>query len=470
MSEMNELKQVIRDIINEMQDGMPANAPTSAPVPKGDLGIFDNVNNAISAAKEAQMKYEELLLADRKEVIAAIREDMLPHAQEYAEKMVNETGMGRISHKRTKLEVAITKTPGVEDLYTEAETGDHGMTLYELSPYGVVGAVLPSTNPIETLVNNGIGMLAAGNAVFFSVHPGALNVSLDAIRHINKIIKDVIGIDNLFVTISNPSNDKLTTMMEHDDISLLVVTGGPGIVRKALTSGKKTIGAGAGNPPALVDETADIKLAAANIYEGGSFDNAVLCTAEKAVIVVDEVADELIAGFKDEGAFFLTNEQDIQKVLDLTFVDGRPNKDYIGKDAKVILEAAGFNVQGDPLLIMMDVAVDHPFVMQEMLMPILPVARAKDFEQAKQYTLDVEQGLHHTATMHSNNIKRMNDVSRATKTSIFIKNGASFAGLGINGEGPTTFTIATPTGEGTTTARHFARRRRCVLTEGFSLK
>lgn len=465
MAEINELKQTIRDIINEMQNEEPSSIQT-----EGKKGIFEDVNDAIHAAKQAQQKYEQLKLADRKEVIAAIREGMQPDTQEYAEEIVAESGMGRVADKKAKLDLAIAKTPGVEDLHTEAETGDNGMTLYELSPYGVIGAILPSTNPVETLINNGIGMIAAGNAVFFSVHPGAKNVSIKAIRQLNGIINDVIGIDNLFVTITEPSNDKVNTMMEHDDVALLVVTGGPGIVKKALSSGKKTIGAGAGNPPALVDETAEVRRAAENIYLGAGFDNGILCTAEKAVVAVDEIADELIAGFKDEGAHFLTDPKDIQTLLDSTLVDGRPNKEYIGKDAKVILEAAGLSVQGDPKLVMMDVPVDHPFVMQEMLMPILPVTRAKDFSQARQYTLDVEQGLHHTATMHSNNIKRMNDVSSAIKTSIFVKNGSSFAGLGINGEGPTTFTIATPTGEGTTTARHFARRRRCVLTDGFSLK
>jgi propionaldehyde dehydrogenase len=465
VAEINELKQTIRDIINEMQNKNASNIPTG-----GNLGIFEDVNDAIAAAKQAQLKYEQLELAEREAVIAALREQLQPYAQEYAEKMVAETGLGRVADKKIKLEVAISQTPGVEDLYTEVETGDDGMTLHELTPYGVIGAVLPSTNPIETLVNNGIGMLAAGNAVFFSVHPGAKNISLTAIRKINEIIESVIGIKNLFVTVAEPSNDKVNTLMQHDDIAMLVVTGGPGIVKLALTSGKKAVGAGAGNPPALVDETANIKLAAEKIYQGAGFDNGVLCTAEKAVIAVNEIADELIEGFVNEGAYFMTDKNEIDTLLDLTFVDGRPNKKYIGKDAKVILKDAGINVQGDPKLIMMDVPVDHKFVMQEMLMPILPVARARDYEQAKQYALDVEQGLHHTATMHSNNIKRMNEFARAIKTSIFVVNESSFAGLGIGGEGPTTFTISTPTGEGTTTARNFARRRRLVVADGFSLK
>lgn len=465
MTETAELKNLIKSILLEYQD------PTqSEETQQKTYGIFDTVDEAISAAKAAQLEFETFSLATRKEVIEALRTELCPFVAEYARETVEQTGMGRVEDKTIKNKLALDKTPGVEDLRTEAETGDNGMTLYELSPYGVIGAILPSTNPVATLLNNGIGMLAAGNGVYFSVHPGAKNVSLKLIKHMNKIIEKVVGISNLFTSIAKPSNDAVNEMMQHKDVAILVITGGPGIVRMGLTSGKKTIGAGAGNPPALVDETANVDKAATDIYEGASFDNGILCTAEKGVIAVQNIERQLVDGLIRKGAYLITSEKDIQALVDATIIDNHPNKELIGKNAKVILESAGIQVTGDPKLIILRVSIDHPFVIKEMLMPILPVVSARDFKQAKEYALEMEQNLHHTAVMHSNNIGRMNEVARAMKTSIFVKNGSSFAGLGINGEGPTTFTIATPTGEGTTTARHFTRRRRCVLTDGFSLK
>lgn len=465
MSETEKIKELIKSILSEYQEPNQISETMQK-----TYGIFDTVDEAVAAAKSAQLEFEDLSLETRKEVIQALRSKLRPSVEEYARETVEQTGMGRVEDKIIKNKLALDKTPGVEDLKTEAETGDNGLTLYELSAYGVIGAILPSTNPIATLINNGIGMLAAGNGVFFSVHPGAKDVSLRIIKHMNQIIGNITNIHNLFVSITKPSNEAVNEMMQHKDIAMLVITGGPGIVRMGLTSGKKTIGAGAGNPPALVDETANIEKAAKNIFNGASFDNGVLCTAEKGVIAVRDIETDLVNRLVKEGAFLVTSEQNIQALVNATIVNNHPNKDLIGKNASEILNAADITFNGDPKLIILRASIDHPFVMKEMLMPILPVVTAQDFSQAKEYALVMEQDLHHTAVMHSNNIARMNDVARAIKTSIFVKNGSSFAGLGLNGEGPTTLTIATPTGEGTTSARNFARRRRCVLADGFSLK
>lgn len=472
MSETAQLEALIKKIMKEVQDGGIdlVSSPTKGNA-EGDNGVFDTVDEAIQAAKIAQLQYEGYSLESRRKLISAIREEMSKHTADLGDKSAKETGMGRAEDKRTKIELAINKTPGVEDLHTEAETGDNGMTLYELSPYGVIGAILPSTNPIPTLINNAIGMLAAGNGIYFSVHPGALNVSTWTVQMINQTIEKTIGIKNLVVTIAKPSNDKVGEMMAHPDIAILVVTGGPGIVRQALSSGKKAIGAGAGNPPALVDETANVEKAAKDITWGASFDNGILCTAEKSVVAVKDIEERLVHNMEQENAYLLKNKEDIDKLLDITLgKNNNPDRKYIGKNASFLLKEAGIKFSGDPKLIILRAEQDHPFVMKEMLMPILPIVKANDFEEALEMAVAIEQNLHHTATMHSKDVGRMNRVARALKTSIFVKNGPSFAGLGINGEGPTTFTIATPTGEGTTTARHFSRRRRCVLTDGFSLK
>lgn len=463
----DKLKELVKALIREYMN--ESNIPVQSSATQ--VGVFPDVDQAIAAAKKAQEQYEELSLEKRREVVAGIRKGMLPLVDKIAQDIFDETGMGRYEDKIAKLKLTIDKTPGVEDLVTEAETGDNGMTLYELSAYGVIGAITPSTNPVETLICNSIGMLAAGNAVFFSPHPGAKQVSKFAIEKLNELVYNACGIQNMVVTVDEPSIEAAQEMMLHPDVSLLVVTGGPGVVRQAMTSGKKTIGAGAGNPPAIVDETANVEKAAADIVFGASFDNNILCIAEKSVVAVKDIADYLILHMEKNGAYYVQDPQVVQMLADITIAEnGAPNRKFIGKNAGDILQAAGVAVDFDVRLIVMKTPKDHPFVMKEMLMPILPVVCAEDFDEALDTALQVEQKLHHTAVMHSQNIGRLNKAARKMQTSLFVKNGPSYAGLGFGGEGPTTFTIATPTGECTTTARNFARRRRCVLTDGFSIR
>lgn len=435
------------------------------------VGIFPTVDEAVSAAKVAQERLEDLSLEQRRGIIETIRQGMTPYIEKIARETFEETKMGRYEDKVQKLKLAIEKTPGVEDLVTEAVTGDKGMTLYELSPYGVIGAVTPSTNPAETLICNAIGMIAAGNAVYFSVHPGAKNVSGWVVSKLNELIYQNCGIKNLVVTIQKPSIEAAQEMMTHPDVALLVITGGPGVVRQAMKSGKKTIAAGEGNPPSLVDETADIEKAAADIVLGASFDNNILCTAEKSVVAVDSIADFLILQMEKQGAYYLSDERLIQKLVELTISDnGAPSRQFVGKNASDLLAAVGIEAGADIRVILLKADKSHPFVVKEMLMPILPVVTVQNFEEGLEAALAIENKRHHTATMHSQNIKRLNLAAKRFQTSIFVKNGSSFAGLGFGGEGPTTFTIATPTGECTTTARNFARKRRCVLTDGFSIR
>lgn len=460
------LKELVKNLIQEYNTN-------SAGIPSINThsGVFSSVDEAISAAKKAQAEYELMTLETRQKVVNNIRNGMQPLIQEFAKATVEETGMGRVEDKIQKLQLTIDKTPGIEDLHTVVETGDNGMTLYELSAYGVIVAITPSTNAVETLICNSIGMLAAGNAVCFSVHPGAAEVSKKAVEEINKLVYEACGLHNMLVTINKPSIETSKEMMRHPDVSLLVVTGGPGVVHEAMISGKKVIGAGAGNPPSIVDETANISKAAADIVAGASFDNNILCIAEKSVVAVKDIVSSLISEMEKHGAYYVNDEAVIKKMVDLTIAEnGQPSRKYIGKDASIILKDVGISVDYDVRIIIMNTPQNHPFVIKEMLMPILPIVTAQNFDEALEVALEVEQNLHHTATMHSQNTGRLNKAAKSIKTSIFVKNGPSFAGLGFGGEGSTTFTIATPTGEGTTTARHFARRRRCVLTDAFSIR
>lgn len=383
-----------------------------------------------------------------------------------------ETGMGNYEHKIIKNRLAAEKTPGIEDLVTDALSGDDGLTLVELSPFGVIGAITPTTNPTETIICNSIGMLAAGNSVVFSPHPRATKVSVFLVQLINKTLAEHGAPANLVVTVAKPSIENTNLMINDPRVRMLVATGGPAIVKTVLSSGKKAIGAGAGNPPVVVDETADLEKAAKDIIDGCSFDNNLPCIAEKEVLVVDSAADFLIFNMKKHGALEIKDPAQIQKLVDLVVKeDGKhPKTEFVGKSAEYILKAAGLEAPKGVRVIIMETNEDHPFVQVELMMPILAIVRYDNVDDAIDAAIRVEHGNRHTAMMHSRNVEKLTKMAKLIQTTIFVKNGPSYAGIGVGGEGYTTFTIAGPTGEGLTSARSFARRRKCVLVGGFDVR
>lgn len=434
-------------------------------------GVFSYVNDAVLSALGAYNMYSKLTLSERSEIIKLVEERLLVKVEEIAEMTVKETGMGNVKDKIEKLTLAINKTPGTEDLITEVKTGDNGMTLYELSSYGVICAIHPCTNPCATLISNTISMLAAGNAVVHCPHPRAINVSKYVTEIISVAIREKCGIDNLVVTLNESSISYTNEIMTHPDISMIVTTGGINVLRQAMSSGKKVIGAGPANPVTIVDETADIKKAARDIVKGASFDNNVMCISEKSIVAVSAIADNLVDELIKKEVYYVNNDEEMLKLTLATLTnDMNINKKLEGKSANEILKAAGIPCARNIKLIVVDTIKQHPFVTVEMLMPLIPLVRTQDFENALNTALEIEQGFKHTATIHSQSIERLNIAAKVMQTSVFVKNGASLVGIGVNGEGDTSFTIATATGEGTTTARHFTRRRRCTLTNGFSIR
>ncbi|KGF07525.1 aldehyde dehydrogenase [Tissierellia bacterium S5-A11] len=458
----NVLDCIVKEVMNSLEGKSDAGQTG---------GVFTDVNEAVAAAKKAQRQLFRMTLADRKKITDAIRQDLVGHVEELSRMTVEETKMGRLEDKIQKNRAALLNTPGIEDLPTSVFSGDRGLTLLELSPFGVIGSITPSTNPTETVICNCIGMICAGNSVVFSPHPGAYRVTNYTVQLINKAILKAGGPENLVVTLSEPSLDKSNQLMKHPDIRMLVATGGPGIVKTVLSSGKKAIGAGAGNPPALVDQTADIEKAVKNIVAGCCFDNNLPCTSEKEAIVVDEVFEYFVFNMKNHPeTYFLEDLSQIEALRKLVVKDGKPNKDYTGKNAAYILEKIGIQASEKIKLISCVTDFNHDFVQLELLMPILPIVRAKDREEALEMGLEAEHGNRHTAICHSKDIDFLSLTAKEMQTTIFVKNAPSFAGIGIGGEGYTTFTIAGPTGEGLTSTKSYCRHRRCTLVDGFNIR
>jgi acyl-CoA reductase-like NAD-dependent aldehyde dehydrogenase len=451
----------------------PALRPNEGP--RAPHGVFANLEGAVTAAEEAQRRFVALPLALRERCIEQVRAKLRANVRLLAELAVSETGLGRVEDKIVKNLLVTNRTPGLEDLEPEVITGDRGLTLTEWAPYGVIGAAGPSTNPSETVINNGISMLAGGNTVVFAPHPSAKRTSQTAVSLIDEAVVEAGGPENVITTVADPTIESAQAMMAHARTRILVVTGGPGVVQAALASKKKVIAGGPGNPPVVVDETADIPRAARDIVAGASFDNNVICTDEKEVFVVDRVADTLVAAMGKSGAFVLAPYQ-VAQIERVVLAENKgprrhsvTHKKFVGKDAAVILKEIGVSVGREVRLIVAEVPPDHPFIWTELLLPVLGVARVKSAEEGMDWAFQAEHGFRHTASIHSTNIDRLSAMARKMNCSIFVKNGPNYAGLGQGGEGPTSFTIASPTGEGMTTARTFTRRRRCTLVDSFRI-
>lgn len=441
----------------------------------GNKGVYNNVTDAVESAKIAYNRLNDLPLKLRAKIIESIREASRKHCNTFAKMAYEETGLGRYEDKIKKNTLVIEATPGIEDIQPLAFSGDNGMTLVEWAPYGVIGSITPCTNPTETIICNAIGMIAAGNSVVFNGHPSAKKTSNFCINVLNEAITSVGGPPDLLTCIGEPTIKSAQDLMDHPGIRMLVVTGGGGVVKAAMQTGKKCIAAGPGNPPAVVDETADIAKAARDIVAGASLDNNVICIAEKEIIVVDSVADEFIKEMEKAGCYLLNSFQTekLRKViLPEMYPDGKHgvvNRKFVGKNPSVFLREIGVNVSDDIRLAIAEVDKNHPFVWSEMLTPVMPIVRVKNVDEAIDLAYEVEQGNFHTATMHSKNIDKLSKMARKCNTSIFVKNAPSYAGLGFGGEGFTSFTIASPTGEGLTSAKNFGRERRCTLADYFRI-
>lgn len=459
--DQEQLQQIVTAVVAKLQAERKA--------PETTLGIFEEMNDAIAAAKEAQKVMQKMPMDFREKILTNIRKKSHDHAEILAKMAVEETGMGNVGDKILKHHLLAERTPGTEDITTTAWSGDRGLTLIEMGPFGVIGAITPCTNPSETILCNSIGMIAGGNTVVFCPHPAAIQTSQYAIRLVNEASIEAGGPANVAVSVRKPTMEASKVMMAHKDIPLIAATGGPGVVTSVLSSGKRGIGAGAGNPPVLVDDTADISKAAKDIVNGCTFDNNLPCIAEKEVVAIDSIADELIYHMVEEGCYVASKEEQ-DKLVATVFTPKGLNRKCVGRDAKTLLAMIGVTVPEQIRCIIFEGPKEHPLISEELMMPILGIVRAKDIDDAIEKAVWLEHGNRHSAHMHSKNVENLTKFGKAVDTAIFVKNAPSYAALGFGGEGFCTFTIASRTGEGLTSASTFTKRRRCVMSDSLCVR
>ncbi len=452
----------------------PNRRATNGQAPAGRDGIYADLDSAVAAAQRGFRALDALTIEKRVALIDAMRATMRANAELLARMAHEETGLGRVEDKIRKNHLVIDKSPGPEILQPSAWTGDRGLTLVERAPYGVFGVITPSTNPTSTIINNAIGLVAAGNSAVVNVHPGAKRVSAYQIQLLNRAIVHAGGPPDVLTALAEPTVETAQALMKHPGIRILLITGGGAVVRLAMSSGKRAICAGPGNPPVVVDETADLDLAGREIVFGASFDNNIICVDEKEIFAVSSIADRLKAAMIENGAVELPSYR-LKALEKLVFEElpgprqhGVMRKNWIGKDAGAILRELGISAP-NARLVLVETPVDHPLIWTEQLMPVMPIARVRNVDEAIDLAVEAEHGFGHTASMFSRNIDALSRMARLINTSIFIKNGPNLAGLGYGGEGFTSFSIASPTGEGLTNALTFTRIRRCTMVDHFRI-
>ena len=472
-------ENLVRNVVQQVLARLGSNGstpPSSTRNFQGRFGQFTSVDEAVAAAREAFERLSAATIADRKRIIGHIRRIAIDQCVELGTMEMNETKIGRLAHKIEKLKNLGERAPGVEFMHSEVFSGDHGLAVIEHAPFGVIGTITPVTHSLPTLTGNAVSMIAAGNTLVVNPHPGGKRVAAEGVRRFNEAIYRDLGIDNLITIIVEPTLESADAIFKHRDVNLLSVTGGAAVARAAMQQPKRAIVAGPGNPPVVVDETADLDRAAQCIIQGGAYDNNLLCISEKEVFVVERVFDDMMAAMERAGAARLNaSEIDaLTRVAIQTVGEGDHKhqvaaKEFIGQDAAVLARAAGKAVAPHVELLYGETDESNPFVPVEQMMPFVPFVRCRDVDEAIAKAVHYEHGFRHTALIHSANVNNMTKMGKAIDTTIFVKNGPCMAGLGMGGEGYSSFSIAGPTGEGITTPLTFTRERRCTMVDNLRI-
>lgn len=465
------IRRVVSQVLAEVGPLPPGDpTPFGTTASTGSDGVFSDAESAIKAARTSFETFRHQPIAVRKQAIDIIRRIATEQAEELGRLEMEETKIGRLAHKIEKLQVLGESCPGVEFLESKCYSGDHGLAIIERAPFGVIAAITPVTHSLPTISGNAINMLAGGNTVVVNPHPSGRKIAAEGVRRYNRAIREATGLENLITVVGEPTLESAQTLFHHRDIAMICVTGGPAVAKAALQSGRRAVVAGPGNPPVVVDESADLDLAAQSIITGAAYDNNLLCIGEKEVFVVSDVFDQMMQAMESAGAARL-DAAAIERLTAKAIVQVGDDqhdaacKDFIGQDASFLAQAAGVSVAGDCELLFGETHESHPFVSVEQMMPFVPFVRCRDIRHAIDLAKKYEHGFRHTAIIHSRNVENMTLMGRELDTTLFVKNGPCTAALGLGGEGYLSFSIAGPTGEGVTTPLTFTRERRCSMVD-----
>ncbi len=471
------IRQVVQEVLSQLSHTAGTNdsaTPQRNGCQTNNWGVFNDVDSAVTAAQQAFEQLCEASVEARRVAVDIVKSICEDQADELGRLELEETRIGRLDHKIAKLKL-VRSIPGVEFLQSDIVSGDRGLTVTEYAPFGVVGAITPVTHSLPTLAGNFVNMVAGGNTIVVNPHPAGANIASEGVRRFNKAIYEATGLQNLVTIIGTPTIESAQAIFDHRGVRIAVVTGGPAVARAALKSPKRAIVAGPGNPPVVVDETADIDNAGRSIVTGAAFDNNLLCIAEKEVFAVGGIFEPLMQAVNHHGGFRLDAQQTARLTSHAFAPPKEPgghhvlNRDFIGRDATWLAGQIGVTVPQETQILYGETDEHNPFVPEEQMMPFVPFVRVSDVDTAIAMAKKYEHGFGHTAIIHSNNVQTITRMGRIMNTTLFVQNGPCTAGLGVGGEGYPSFSIATPTGEGVTSPMTFTRQRRSAMTDGLRI-
>lgn len=396
--------------------------------------LIDRVKRAqLIYANYPQEKVDEIFRA----AAIAANNARIPLAQD----AVEETGMGIIEDKVIKNHFAAEY---IYNKYKDEKTcdiieSDPGFGYKKIAePKGVICGIIPTTNPTSTAIFKSLIALKTRNAIIFSPHPRAKKCTCDAARIVLEAAVKAGAPEDIIGWISEPSMEKTDYLMKNPNINLILATGGPAMVKSAYSSGKPAIGVGAGNTPALIDKSANLKMAVASILMSKTFDNGVVCASEQTIIAHKDVYSEVKKLLKEEGAHFLTKDE--MSKLSPIILDpkrGTVNPKIVGQNAYTIAQIAGFEVPKNTKVLIgevKDIAVDEPFA-HEKLSPVLGMYSCDNFGEgaAMAAKLIAMGGFGHTSVLYCNELEqdKVDSFGKAVKTSrVLINMPASQGAIG----------------------------------------
>ena len=404
-----------------------------------DLSSIQEARDLARKAKDAQVLFAEYSEAQIDKILIAMVKTIEKNAQHLARMAVEETKYGIVEHK------AIKNIFASRDVYNAIKniktTGiikeDKSLKVLEVAvPVGVILGLTPTTNPTSTIIHNSLCAIKGGNAIVFSPHPKALKCSHATALLLHDAAVQAGAPEGIISCLSKATMQATNELMLHEDIAVIIATGGSAMVKAAYSAGKPALGVGPGNVPVFIERTADIKQAVADIIVSKTFDNGMICASEQAIVADAPIKDEIIAEFKRQGAYFLSTEE-IKKVGDIVMSPkGGMNAALVGQTAKYIAAKAGIEVPAQTKLLIAPLAgygAGYP-LSYEKLTTVLGFYIVKDWHEACLLSIELLKlgGIGHSFAIHCQDEQLVREFIRKPVFRILVNTPSAFGGIGYS--------------------------------------
>lgn len=404
-----------------------------------DLQSIQETRELLRQAKQAQRALAGMSQEQLDKITAAIAAAAGEHARRLADMAVEETGFGKKEDKELKNRFAATtlyeairdeKTHGILAENREKRTIDIGV------PVGIVAGLVPSTNPTSTVIYKSMICMKAGNPIIFSPHPSAVNCILETVNVVRRAAEGAGAPAGSISCITTPTLEATNALMRHDDTRLILATGGGAMVKAAYSSGTPAIGVGAGNGPAYIHHTADVRLAVKRILDSKTFDNGTICASEQSIICDDDMVPAVKAEMERQGAYFLDDEEREKLGRFILRANGTMNPEIVGRSVKTIANLAGLEKVPATARVLVaketGVGRGHPYS-NEKLGPILAFYTAENYEKVCEKVCEIlhYEGAGHTFSMHTNDDKMVDYFARRVPASrVMVNTPSALGGIG----------------------------------------